>query len=228
MPCRARVIRRPGSNPDVGLVDRERVGRAWADLSAVMAGALPGDGVPQERAHPEAIAAALLFDDVPALFESALAITGTPPPFLSAALLWLLDRPVFRDVAIAQWARDEQVGATTLEEQIDHHISGRLPSEGTARTMMGEGPRPDADRLAYALRTVRLLASLAPRAQRVGPLAVAAWLCWALGRATHAAHHLQQALQIAPDYSFGRLLDTLMDARPLPDWAFDRRDDAAA
>ena len=214
--------------PTFDLAAKERVGRALVDVSGVLASSRPVAPSTHQRVNPEALAAALLLDDIPALFEAALDLPADPPPYACAALLWLLDRPLYRDVAITQWARDEAAGVDVLAQQLDFRDTGRLPDVDSAFLMMGEGPRPDPARLRRALDTARVLAAIAPSPQRIGPLTVAAWLAWALGHATHASQHLAEAHRIDPDYSFGQLLSTLMNARPIPDWAFERRSDEAA
>ncbi|WP_243231793.1 DUF4192 family protein [Microbacterium sp. CIAB417] len=208
--------------PVVSLLASERVGRALIDLDQVLCRIRLDRPVPAGRENPQALAAAALLDDVTGMFEEALDLPEDAPPFLVAALLWLLDQPVYRDVALVQWATDQDGGERALDAQLEYRSSRVMP-DGSARMLVGEGPRPDAARLHAALRAVRRLAALAPRAKRVGPLAVAAWLSWALGRTSHAEKHLEQVRGIAPDYSFGRLLGELLLARPLPEWAFHRR-----
>ena len=51
-------------------------------------------------------------------------------------------------------------------------------------------------------------------------MAAAAWLSWALGRSTHAAHYLDQALATDSELTFAQLLRTVVDAGMLPDWSF--------
>jgi hypothetical protein len=87
---------------------------------------------------------------------------------------------------------------------------------------LGRGPAPDADRLRRALRLARAVAARAPRASRPGPLTVAAWLSWALGRSSHAAHYLDLVAEIDPRYGLAALLRTMVDAAMLPEWAFRR------
>ena len=214
--------------PDYGLMTTEKVGRALIALEEVICRARMGREDEAEREHPEAFAAAMLIEDVPALFESAVNLTDDPPPYACAALIWLLERPIYRDVALMQWAGDLREGHAALASQLTHSRSGTLPSAESWGVMVGSGPRPDISRLHAALRAARSLAALAPRQRRVGPLALAAWLSWALGRPSHSEKYLEQVHAIDPDYSFGILLRELIRTRPLPEWAFDRRRDDAA
>ncbi len=92
----------------------------------------------------------------------------------------------------------------------------------------GRGPRPDPDRLRLALAMVRNAAARAPRASRPGPLTAAAWLSWALGRSTHAAHYLDLVREIDPEYGLAALLSTIVGAGVLPEWTFVRRQTARA
>jgi hypothetical protein len=81
---------------------------------------------------------------------------------------------------------------------------------------------PDTERLRDALAVVRGAAARAPRSSRPAPLTVAAWLAWALGRATHAGRYLEMAREIDPDYSLAVLLEALIGNAVLPEWVFRR------
>lgn len=211
--------------PTVDLAEKERVGRALQELTEVLAGGGPvGDG----RANPQAIAATLLLDDLPLFFESVLEHPENAPPFVSAALLWCLNRPSFRDAALLQWATDLTTGIRALDAQLAFGTHGQTVPDELGRVFIGQGAAPDPDRLRIALALVRNAAARAPRASRPAPLTVAAWLSWALGRSTHAVHHLAAASAIDPDYPLAHLLSTLIDAAVLPEWAFRRRSGSAA
>lgn len=205
--------------PTVDLAEKERVGRALRDLTEVLAHEAPAtDG----RENPQAIAASLLLDDLPLFFETALEHPENAPPFVSAALLWCLNRPSFRDAALLQWATDLATGIRALDAQLAFTGDGTTVPPELGRIFIGQGDAPDPDRLRVALTLVRNVAARAPRASRPAPLTVAAWLSWALGRSTHAARHLEAAYEIDPTYSMGRLLSTLIDAAVLPEWTFRR------
>lgn len=207
--------------PVVDLAEKERVGRALLELSDLLAHQnLPGLG--SQRENPQALAASLLLDDLPLFFESLLDVPENQPPFVTAALLWCLDRPSFRDVALVQWATDLSMGLRTLDAQLSFAAGGiPLPSE-LGEVFLGRGSHPDPDRLRVALTVVRNAAARAPRASRPAPLTAAAWLSWALGRSTHAAHYLRLASEIDPSYSLASLLRTMIDAAVLPEWTFRR------
>ncbi|MGP6170553.1 DUF4192 family protein [Microbacterium sp. A204] len=205
--------------PQVDLAEKERVGRALHDLTEV----LDHERAPRSaRENPQAINASLLLDDLPLFFETVLERPENLPPFASAALLWCMNRPTFRDAALVQWATDLPTGVGILDAQLafTHHGTAVPPELG--QIFIGQGDAPDADRLRLALTLARNVAARAPRAYRAAPLTVAAWLSWALGRSTHAAHYLEAASEIDPEYSLAQLLSTLISAAVLPEWTFRR------
>ncbi|WP_067202310.1 DUF4192 family protein [Microbacterium sp. XT11] len=206
--------------PTADLAEKERVGRALRDISGLLD---RGDDVRlTARENPQALAALLLLDDVTELFEALLDDPDAPPPFAAAALLWCLDRPLLRDVALTQWASDRVGGARTLAAQLAFADDGTSIPEDLGELFLGRGPAPDADRLRRALRLARAVAARAPRPSRPGALTVAAWLSWALGRASHAAYYLDLVAEIDPRYGLAALLRTMIDAAMLPEWAFHR------
>ena len=167
------------------------------------------------RAARIAFAAARLDDDALADFVTVAedALTGDPAG---------IGIPLWRDVALIQWATDLDNGTRALAAQIGHSIMGAPVPESIARTLYGQGERPDADRLTAGLALVRHLAAYADDQQRPNLLAAAAWLSWALGRSTHAAVYTDRALAIDPDHGMSQIVATLCSAAVLPDWAFSR------
>lgn len=212
--------------PPTDLAERERVARALRDLDELLAHERIG-GV-TGRQNPQAIAALALLEDVPAFFESVLTSPDELPPFAHAALLWCLDRPIFRDVALTQWATDLRGGVRTLDAQLAFSGGRTTVPDDLGDVFLGRGPAPDAARLRRALETVRAAAARAPRLSRPAPLTVAAWISWALGRASHAGHYLDLARAIEPEYGLASLLDTMIGAAVLPEWAFRRGSGSAA
>lgn len=205
--------------PPADLAQRERVGRALRDLRVLTDG--PGAMNP-EQAAPEALAAVAMIDDIPAFFELLIDARGDVPPFAVAALLWCLERPAYRDVALLQWASDHDTGVRALGAQLDFAQRGRTIPDELGDVFLGRGAAPDADRLQFALGAVRTAAAQAPRAARVAPLTAAAWLSWALGRSTHAGRYLDAAREIDPDYGLAALLASMIDSAVLPEWTFRR------
>lgn len=207
--------------PKIDLAEKERVGRASAELAALLD--RNGRGRLTARDDPQLIAALVLLDDIPAFFESVLAAPDDLPPFATAALLWCLERPSLRDVAIAQWATDRAGGMRTLEAQTAFAEYGVMVPDEVGEVFLGRGPAPDTERLRLALSAVREAAARAPRRARPAPLTVAAWLSWALGRASHAGRYLELVREIDPRYSLAALLETMIGGAVLPEWVF-RRD----
>ncbi|MFS0853008.1 DUF4192 family protein [Microbacterium sp. 179-I 3D4 NHS] len=210
--------------PRADLAEKERVARILRDLEA-----LPDcdvrDGSVTDRT-PQVAAAMVLLDDIPGFLEMVLDCPGDMPSFATAALLWCLERPVFRDVALLQWASDHAAGARALTAQLAYAHQGRPIPEELGSIFLGRGPVPDADRLSIALHVVRHAAACAPRRARTAPLTAAAWLSWALGKSSHAGHYLDAARRIDPDYGLAALLRTMVDSAMLPEWAFRRGESA--
>lgn len=67
-----------------------------------------------------------------------------------ADLVWYLARPALRDVALMQWAGDQEAGLLALQAQLAWEDGTEYPSD-LARVMWGEGARPDPKRLERAL-----------------------------------------------------------------------------
>lgn len=227
-----------GELPQVDLIEKERVGQALAAVDQMMTKALPGDDperttenreaedAPEdregaaERLDPRAYLSALALDDLPLFLENLLETPENLDPFATAALIWCLDRPMLRDVALAQWATDLPTGDEVLDAQLAFRGDvSRFPAH-FGEILLGQGPRPDGDRLRLALTLTRNAAARAPRASRVGALVASAWLSWALGSSTHADHYLTLAHEITPDHTFTNLMRTIVDAGMLPAWAF--------
>ena len=206
--------------PTADLADKERVGRALLRLTAALDPETPVDA--EAPADPQTLAAVAILDDMPAFFELLIDARGKLPPFACAALLWCLQRPAYRDVALLQWASDHPTGEEALDAQLAFAGSGRSIPAYIGEVFLGQGPVPDADRLQLALEVVRMAAAQAPRAARVAPLTAAGWLSWALGRSTHAASYLEAAREIDPEYGLAALLTTMIDAAVLPEWTFRR------
>jgi len=196
-------------------------------------GAVPapidGDSVPPDpredrgpgtRVDPRALTTACRLDDLPDLFEDALAWPlDHLEPFDVAALAWCLSRPSLRDVALVQWSGDLAQGDEALDAQLRWEAGEEYPTD-LAMRMWGEGDRPDVARLEAALALVRRVAAAAPRRLQAGPLAMCAWLSWALGRSTHADAHASQACEIDPEHGLAEIVRSFVAAGHLPDWAF--------
>lgn len=161
-----------------------------------------------------------------------------------AWFLHLASRPVFRDGMLLQFGFGPLVGAAAHDDAAD--LAERAEAEGETvdglvqREFVGGGPgaetteflsrlllgksslRPDRARLERALEVVRELIAEAPSSHRPGPLCIAAWLCWALGRGSAAGVLLDAVLAEDSEYTMARLLEVYLGSGALPDWAFAR------
>jgi hypothetical protein len=217
--------------PPVDLAESERVGRALASLQRAVT-ALCGDDADaaaataedeDERVDPRALAAVCLLDDLPGFYEDALAWRPDElDPFHAASLAWCLSRPSLRDVALVQWSGDISGGDEALDAQLRWESGQEYPPD-LAMRMWGEGIQPDPERLETALELVRRVAAAAPRESRPGPLAMCAWLSWALGRSTHAEAYASRARDIDPEHGLSEIVLSFVLAGHLPDWAFQRK-----
>lgn len=225
--------------PRVGQEARRAValaGRSLASALEVICG-IPSVSRADPRIDPAALEAACELDDLPSLFEAALEwVAGDPgagdpgtggtglgglgdQPMRAAMLGWCLARPSLRDVALVQWASDQSGGDVAMEAQRRWEDGEEYPAD-LASFMWGEGPRPTAARLESALALVRTVAALVPKVQRPGPLAVCAWLSWALGRSSHAERYAGMALSIDRGHGLADIVRSFVQAGHLPDWAF--------
>ncbi|RLK52413.1 DUF4192 family protein [Microbacterium telephonicum] len=210
--------------PTHSAADRRRVGAALRSLrtSLELLCGIPG-GPRAERVDPAALEAACELDDLPRLFERALAWDPEDLAPMDVALLgWCLSRPSLRDIALVQWAGDIVDGEDAMTAQHRWEEGEDYPPD-LAAVMWGEGDRPDAARLERALALGRQVAALVSRRQRPGPLAVCAWLSWALGRSTHAERYAQLGQEIDPEHGLCDIVRSFVAAGHLPDWVFRRR-----
>jgi len=207
--------------PPADLAERERVGRALRDLGEALCRERRGAAA-DAGSNPQALAATVLLDDIPAFAEDLLDHPDDLPPFACAALLWCLNRPALRDAILVQWATDAAFGMRALSAQLAFSGEGEAIPDAVGQVFLGRGARPDPDRLGCALQIVRLAAARAPRDARPGALTAAAWLSWALGRSSHAGAYVEQALQIDPEHRMAALIGTMLSAALLPEWALQR------
>lgn len=89
-----------------------------------------------------------------------------------------------------------------------------------ASVLMGEGRRPDPDRIVASIELLRHLTAHAPRSARPPLLTVTAWLCWAIGRSSLARAYLAQVTEIDERYGLAELIRSMIDVGRLPEWAF--------
>ncbi len=199
------------------------------------AGAEPGDPV-----------LARLGDDIDPveLVESLLSSEFPRQPALRLAwFLHLAARPAFRDGMMLQFAFGPVVGAAahddaiataeraeasgeSLDELVRREVAEGEHDEVTellSRLLLGQSTlRPERARVERALELLRPLIANAPETVRVGPLCIAAWLSWSLGRGSAAGAFIDRAIDIDPGHSMAGLLSTFIGSGALPEWAFVR------
>lgn len=204
--------------PELGLIRTEHLARLGLELENGLA----------DTWSASAATAALHLSDPCVLFEDVVDAEPDPDdvPRL-AGMMWALQRPALRDVALTQWATDLLTGDRALDAQLAF-LDGYPIDEDLAETLLGEGEVPDVRRLTRGLDVCRHVAAAAPPALRPGPLAAAAWLSWALGRSTHAGTYAAQARAIDDEHGLAGIVLALVAGQRLPEWAFRREPPVAA
>lgn len=198
--------------------------RAFADLADVD-GQFDRLG---EVADPVALVEALLHDDAP----SALRL---------AWFVHLADRPPIRDAMMLQFAFGQAIGEAAHEDAVEtasraqrsgetvDELVRREVADGTedeasellGRLLLGQSSlRPDHIRMERALELTRSAAANAPSGLRAGPLCIAAWLAWSLGRGSAAGALIDQAVAASPGHSMAALLSAFIGSGAVPEWAF--------
>lgn len=209
--------------PTSDLTERERVGRALGEIEQAAEHRRRGGRQQVRSESPMALAVTdVIFDDLPAFAEGLVVRPSHRDEYRCAGLLWCLSRPMLRDVILLQWATDQEFGVRVLDTQIAYMDSRTPVPEEIGGVFLGRGPRPDADRVSCALEVVRLAAARAPRHAKAGALTAAAWLAWALGRSSHAAKYVEEALLIEPEHGLATLISSMLSAALLPEWALRR------
>lgn len=178
------------------------------------------------------------------LVESLLARAASRRPVHRLAwFLHLASRPAFRDAMMLQFAFGVVVGETAHDdaiasseraarhgESMDELVERELAEGGLdpvsdllSRLLLGQSMlRPDPVRVEDALALLLPLIANAPPTHRVGPLCIAAWLSWSLGRGSAAGALIDRALGIEPVHPMANLLATFIGSGALPEWAFAR------
>lgn len=158
-------------------------------------------------------------------------------PLALAWLVHLAEHPPIRDAMMLQFAFGQLVGEAALGDTgafgRHQHDDRPGPSDGLddlddldellERLLLGQSTiRPDPARVEGALELLRFAIPHAPRPLRAGPLCIAAWLAWSLGRGSVAGALLDQALALAPEHTMASLLASFIGSGVLPEWAFAR------
>jgi hypothetical protein len=229
--------------PAVDLAAKERVARRIRTLSTMIgvlrtrAWAEGGDAEPTDdgstaaagrqsltNAEIDAVLDVHLLNNLPSFVETVFQCDPRRLPDRAAALLiHAAQSPALRDVLLMQWAFDRQTGKRVLDDAERFHEGESAGALETSNMMLGEGPRPDSDRIESALAIVKALAAVAPRGQRPPLFCILGWLSWALGRSSVAARFVESAVEIDPSYGFAEILQMMLARGMLPEWAFEAR-----
>lgn len=188
----------------------------WLALADACNALTSDDGSLAAHCDPVAIATLRALDDAPQFFESAL--SESSESFAPLILAWCMARPGLRDVAISQWCYGLESGVRALDEQIKWEATGTYTH--ASAFLAGEGERPNPHRLNDARASLLRAIPMVPVKERVGSLAAAAWLSWALGRSSHAAILAQLALDIDEAHGLAGIVLAMANQGHLPEWAF--------
>ncbi|MEF3404336.1 DUF4192 family protein [Agromyces sp. CCNWLW203] len=182
--------------------------------------------------------------DPVALVETLLGRGAVHPPLRLAWFLHLASVPAVRDAMMLQIAFGALVGEAAHDDAIataeraaerDETVDGLVVrelvagtsgevSEMLSRLMIGQSQlRPDVGRVERALALLRRTIANAPPTHRVGPLCIAAWLSWSLGRGSAGGAFIDLAVELDPEHSMAGLLSALIGSGTLPEWAFSGR-----
>lgn len=220
----------PPGSPDAGATLAEPDEALTAEMSAMLDALRAPEQVGDllERLGDEADPVAL----VEALVRGLE--TGSAPLRL-AWFVHLADHPSVRDAMMLQFAFGRLIGEAALADAdagpgTDPNVDAdeerepdEDPDEMLGELLIGQSTtRPDVDRVERALEMLRLAIPNAPRDLRAGPLCIAAWLAWSLGRGSAAGKLLDRAREVAPEHTMTLLLSSFIGSGALPEWAFSR------
>ena len=160
-------------------------------------------------------------EDVPHFVESTLMWDDSDVEALGPLLVHLITSPSMRDHCMLQWASSERMGDLLFEwamagpvgsyPELDKHLGG---------LMMGDGPRPDPQRIETGIALLLKIVPLLVGADRLAPLCMLTWLNWALGRGSIAGIYLNEAMTIDNTYGMVEVLAMILQNGVLPEWAF--------
>lgn len=198
--------------PEADMESRERTAKRYTELDAL-------------RDSPE-LGPALLFDENFSgdVVELAERLVGSPDlsPRDAALLAFVVQAPAMRDEALLTWAWGAGFGVRVMEMNDRHHRGEDISDLPGATALGGFGmPRPDPERLRSAIRLLRYTAARVPRRATPALLTMIGWCHWALGAGTIAGRWVDRARATDPAYGLAELLDLMLQAGRLPDWAWE-------
>jgi len=209
--------------PEVDLVTKERVARNLRTLTRAFDSAQPGSRCLDEAGAD--VATALedpgRMHDLTAVLELILSHDVARLDERAAAFVIAIARsPALRDVVMLQWAFDLETGDRVLDDAARFAAGEPADRLSSGGLMLGQGPRPDPERIDSAIELLKAIAARAPRPSRPPLLCMLAWLNWALGRSSVAHLFIVAAQEIDARYGLAELLRTVLDRGMLPEWAF--------
>jgi Domain of unknown function (DUF4192) len=179
-----------------------------------------------------------LMDIDAASFSCTIAENPTPPLEVSAWMLSMAQRPSDRDVIsitiafgcefgeamIESNARYHELQAAcgmTMDEVVQVEIDAGRVDVDDVNLLAGHGTRcPNIPRVKGTIELLKHLIANTPDRYRSGPLCMLSWLQWSLGRSSAAGAASEMALAIDPKHSMALLMNAMIDAGMLPEWAF--------
>lgn len=118
-------------------------------------------------------------------------------------------------------ARQLRTGRT-MDDLVREEMSrGRRPFASGGDLLLGTTTRrPSRERIGTAIAVLRRAIAHVDEVDRPGALCVLAWLNWAIGRASIAGAHIQQARAIDPTLSMAQLMEVLFAGGRMPEWLY--------
>ena len=223
-------VERWAALPVVDLVTKERVARKLRTLTRVFDSTPAKPRCLDDAKLDEAeldVALALGLEnparvhDLTAVLELILAHDVSRIDDRAAAFVIAVVRsPAIRDVVMLQGAFDLETGDRVLHDAESFAAGAPAESLDSGVLMLGQGHRPDPERIDVVIELLKGIAARAPRAYRPPLLCMLAWLNWALGRSSVAHLFVVAAQGIDEQYGLAELMRTVLDRGMLPEWAF--------
>lgn len=210
------------------------VGDALQVLTGRLEALVQAAGDPAPAVPPEWLSAVDRLDELPEFFEEVLHRGVDALSAEEVALLLIAcSRAWASDVALMQWAFGRALGEEVFEAECEQ---AHVPLDAgdaevfhrVARLLVGDGPRPDVDRVQTAVVLLRTVAGRAPEPWRPPLLGMLAWFSWALGQSSRAAAFLEQLPAEHHDDGLAPTIRALIGHGELPAWAFTDGTDCSA
>lgn len=155
-------------------------------------------------------------DDMLAVLEQGVT------PNAAARYALMSNVPSLRDTALITLLRGEEAGREAAAAQ--ERFEQGEPYVCQHASIMWGGGEIDPSRLELLLDLARHAAAIGKSyGFSGGPLAVAAWASWALGKSTHASKYAAGVPSDSRGYGLAEVVQSYVDSGHLPAWAFSRR-----